>query len=106
MLAFARLHQVERRLRNRRVLSVFIDTSATGPAGARRGGNSVFWQNGIVVGPLLSARAKSRAVALGDIGFGHVAGDLDNATGGIAATLRTRPVDSSNARTSSHATPA
>jgi hypothetical protein len=79
------------------------DVVAAGPVRGRLE-TGVFWQNGVVVGPLRSALAEPRAVAVA--GPDEVTGRLDAAMGGIAATLPSPLVGSSNAGTSSHATPA
>lgn len=174
MFAFAQLRELERRLRHRKVLSVFVDTSdtdrkkgsawrdelnrallrldamppyvssgertarelcmahlrtalegmrgapgrpawvayvttddvvAAGPVRARLD-TGVVWQTGIVVTPFRSARAKPRAVALADVWSPQVADRPREAVSGIAATLPSSLVGSSNAGTSSHATSA
>ena len=173
MFTFAQLRELERRLRNRKVLSVFVDTSdtgstrsstwrdelnralfrldgmryvssgertarelcmahlrtalegmhgtpgrpawvayvttddvvAAGPVRARLD-TGVFWQTGIVVTPFRSARAKPRAVALADVASPQAAGRPREAVSGIAATLPSSLVGSSNAGVSSHATSA
>lgn len=171
MFAFRQLRELERRLRNRKVLSVFVDTSntdptkgstwwddlnrallrldtmppyvssgertarelcmahlrtalegmrgapgrpawvayvttddvvAAGPVRARLD-TGVFWQTGIVVSPLRSARAQPRAVALTDVGSAQVAHRPRAAVSRVAAMLPSKMVSSSNAGTSSHA---